>query len=355
MHTRFIQICTITCLMWLLSACGQQQPTIIIITATSPAGIQPDTAENATNIITEPTSTPIVVVSTATPVQPASVSLSPAPQQPLSNPTPNATAQPAEIPSSHVVQPGDTLSGIASSYGVNLDTLLSVNELLDPNLLEVGQVVNLPAIPEQFTPNFKILPDSRLVRAPGSASFDVASFIAQQPGYIRVATDTVDSTLDNGARFPQITSSAEIVERVALEYSVDPRLLLAILEFRAGYLSNPQPAEFLQTRPLVTQATAPSVEGLYDQLSWAANELNRAYYGWKYRGLITLTFNDGTSQRFNPELNPATIAVQYLLSRDDTPPAVWQNEVGVGGLYSVYVQYFGDPFTNPVEPLVPAN
>lgn len=345
-------------LLGVLVACRAEQPNIIIITATSPASIQSDVvgAAPATSIIdTAASSEPTVVIPTATSLPPVNISLSPAPQQALSNPTPNATSPPVEIPSTHTVQAGDTLSGIATTYGVNLDTLLSVNELLDPNVLTVGQVVNLPQIPDQFTPNFKILPDSRLVRGPGSASFDVAVFVAQQPGYIRVATDTVTQNLDNGATFPQTETAAQIVNRVSLEYSVDPRLLLAILEFRAGYLSNPEPADFLIERPLVTAATAPSAEGLYDQLSWAANELNRAYYGWKYRGLVTLTFIDGSRQLYNPELNPGTIAVQYFLSLDDTPPAVWENEIAVQGLYSVYVQYFGDPFLNATEPLVPNN
>lgn len=331
-------------LLILLTGCMREQPRIIVITATFPSA---DVAS-----IVESTQAPVIV---STPIPQQTIVLSPAPQQALSNPTPNATPLALEIPTSHIVQSGDTLSGIASAYGVSVDAILNVNALLDPNILSIGQEVSLPDVPEQYSPNFKILPDSRLVRAPNSRNFNISAFIAAQPGYIRNATDEVELSIENGARFPQTETSAEVVDRVAREYSVDPRILLAILEFRSGWLSNPLPLETLLTRPIVSAATAPSAEGLYEQLSWTANELNRGYYGWKYRGLSTLTFGDGTRYLFNPELNPATIAVQYLLSLDNTPQGIWQNEVNLNGLYSIYVQYFGNPFADAIEPLVPPN
>lgn len=338
-------ISILTIITLLLTACMREQPTIIIITATFPPN------DNEV-IVLDVTQAPVIV---STPIPQQTIVLSPAPQQALSNPTPNATTPFLDIPTSHIVQSGDTLSGIASSYGVTLDALLSVNTSLDPNILSIGQEITLPDVPEQYTPNFKILPDSRLIRAPGSRNFDIYSFIATQPGYIRNATDIVELSIENGARFPQTETAAQVVDRVAREYSVDARILLAVLEFRSGWLSNPQPLDSLLTRPIVSAATSPTGEGLYKQLSWVANELNHGYYGWKYRSLSTLTFADGTRYLFNPELNPATISVQYMLSLDGTQQSVWQNEVNLNGLYSIYVQYFGNPFADAVEPLVPAN
>ena len=330
-----------------LTACVRDQPNIIIITATIPA--------NAPELVSQPTQAPVVIATDvpATAVPQQTIVLSPVPAQALSNPTPNATPPPFDIPTSHIVQSGDTLSGIASIYGVNVDAILAANELLDPNFLSIGQEIVLPDAPEQYTSNFKIIPDSRLVRAPGSRNFDIANFVAIQPGYIRTVTDEVDVRIENAATLPTLESGARVIERVSLEYSVDPRILLAILEFRAGWLSNPQPREDLLIRPIVSEATAPTAEGLYKQLSWTANELNRAYYGWKYRGLATLTFEDNTRVLFNPELNPGTIAVQYMLGLDGTNPAIWQGEISAAGLYSVYAQYFGDPFIDAIEPLVP--
>jgi LysM repeat protein len=283
------------------------------------------------------------------------VQLSPVPNEALSNPTPNATRPPLDIPSRHTVQAGETLSLIAAQYNVTVDAILAVNDIPNPNVLSVGQVINLPTVPDRFSPNFKIIPDSRLVRAPQSNLFDIEAFVNQQPGYIRLLTDSVDIRIENGAAFPQMMGSAEIIERISLEYSVDARLLLALLEFRAGFLSNPQPREDLLERPLVSEATAPNAEGLYHQLSWAANELNRGYYGYKSHALGIISFGDGSSVLINPELNPGTIGVQHLLSLDGKAYNLWEAEVGLGGLYAVYAAYFGDPFAGAIEPLVPSN
>lgn len=337
------QIITTLGLLTVLTACVREQPNIIIITATFPP-----------NIAQAPTQ-PLIVASTATNIPQSTPILSPVPQQPLSNPTPNATPPPLDIPSTHIVQSGDTLSGIAVTYGVSVDAILAVNELLNPNVLSVGQSINLPDVPQQYTPNFKIIPDSRLVRAPNSRNFDVAQFIANQTGYITQATDEVTIRIANGAGFPRQETATQIVERVAIEYSVDARILLAMLEFRAGWLSNPNPREDLLIRPLVSEATAPNSEGLYKQLSWLANELNRGYYAYKYRGLSTITLADETRLLINPELNPATIAVQYVLGLDGTPQQTWLLESQIGGLYAIYASYFGDPFIDAVEPLVPNN
>jgi LysM repeat protein len=315
------------------SACVRERSNIIIVTSTPSIG------------------SVVLPASTQAPAQ-TTESVS---QQALSNPTANATRQTLNIPSQHTVQSGDTLSGIAAQYNVTVSAILAANDLFNPDILTIGQVINLPNIPERQTPALKIIPDSRLVRAPNSANFDIAAFIAQQPGYIRNALDQVEIHIANGAALPKTENAAQIINRVALEYSVDPRLLLAILEFRAGWLSNPVPREDLLVRPLVSEETAPTVAGLYKQLSWAANELNRGYYVWKYHGMSILSFVDGTRLVFNPALNGGTIAVQYFLSLDAKPYNIWLNEVSPSGIYATYGRYFADPFMDSIEPLVPNN
>lgn len=58
------------------------------------------------------------------------------PAQPGANPPPAHT---------YVVQPGDSLSAIADRLGVSLAALEAANpQISDPNLIDVGQVLNLP-------------------------------------------------------------------------------------------------------------------------------------------------------------------------------------------------------------------
>ena len=56
-------------------------------------------------------------------------------------------------------------------------SLLRANDLPNPNLLEVGQIIALPAPPVDYTPAFHILPDSLLVRSLTAAEFDVDAFV----------------------------------------------------------------------------------------------------------------------------------------------------------------------------------
>jgi LysM repeat protein/ethanolamine utilization microcompartment shell protein EutS len=44
----------------------------------------------------------------------------------------------------HTVRAGDTLSGIANEYGITIEILTGINGIADPNLIIVGDVLNLP-------------------------------------------------------------------------------------------------------------------------------------------------------------------------------------------------------------------
>jgi LysM repeat protein len=71
----------------------------------------------------------------------------PAPQQTTAaNPQPTVpyTATSRPLMRTHTIKPGDTLTSVASRYGVKLDAITSVNPGLDPRRLRVGQVINVP-------------------------------------------------------------------------------------------------------------------------------------------------------------------------------------------------------------------
>ncbi len=315
--------------MLAISACtlSQSPPRTVIVTATS-GGVSS----------TVPTSLP--------------------PTLPAVLPTPDPTRHGVDnalLPQEHVVQPGDTLLGIALLYGTTLDTLLAANELDNPNQLEVGQMIRLPDIPTERTSALKIIPDSRLVRAPGSSSFDVSQFIQRQPGYIRAASDEVVSRLADGSEIRKVLSAADVIQRVSIEYSMDARLLLALLEYRAGWLSQTSVRESLQTHPLLSETDSQGFDraGLYSQLAWAADQLNRGYYGWRYRSWTTLEFSDTTRLLISDILNAGTVGVQYFFSLHNTVNN-WQRDVSEVGLYATYARLFGDPFASSVEPLVPS-
>jgi LysM repeat protein len=59
-------------------------------------------------------------------------------------PAPTNTPAPTPTPSVHIVQPGDTLLGIALQYNVTLEELYQVNGVLKPELLQIGQEIVIP-------------------------------------------------------------------------------------------------------------------------------------------------------------------------------------------------------------------
>jgi LysM repeat protein len=62
----------------------------------------------------------------------------------LPPPPPAASSGAATTGGVHVVQSGDTLGGIAASYGTSVESIMQANSLSDPNYLFVGQEIIVP-------------------------------------------------------------------------------------------------------------------------------------------------------------------------------------------------------------------
>lgn len=262
-------------------------------------------------------------------------------------PTPN---EPIILPTQrsetlqHSVQSGDTLKKLAAQYQVTVAQLVTVNKIVNPNIISVGQVLIIP--PPSFdeaVSAFKIIPDSELVYSPSNAAFDVAQFVALQGGYLANYTEEVDGVTLTGA---------EILARVALEYSINPRLLLALLEYESGWVTNISPAEETLAYPM--RFFAPFYSGLYSQLGWASNLLNEGYYLWKIDAVSVWTLSDGNLVGVDPTINPGTAGVINLLSHLHGK-SDWETAIAEEGVFLTYGKFFGYPFDYTYQPLVPDN
>ncbi len=266
-----------------------------------------------------------------------SAQMTPTPDLPHALPTQRDTLD------QYTVQSGDTLGNIAQKYGITLNELMQANGLNESSLLMVGMVLEIP--PVKADPNrgssFKLIPDSELVYGPASAQFDVDSFIHEQSGYLANYTQDV-----NG----ETLSGTQIIMRVSQSYSVNPRLLLALLEYRSGWVSNPAPENVDYPLGFNDNYYA----GLYRQIAWAANNLNRGYYLWRVAALSTLPLSDGSYVPLDPTINAGTAAVQYFLSLFNNRP-FWDYDVTDLGFVATYNKLFGSPFDYDIAPLIPAN
>jgi LasA protease len=236
------------------------------------------------------------------------------------------------------------LGYLANYYQVDLATLLTINNLSPDAVLSIGQEVQIPISISTVSPSFKIIPDSELVYGPAVAGFNVREFSEAYGGYLLQYRDQVEG---------RTLAGPEVVELVALRYSVNPRLLLAALEYRTGWVTRPEPPT--QSEYMMGFARA-GHEGLYQQLSWAANQLNWGYYGRQEGGLNAFSLADGTRVGFAPTINHGTAGVQKWLSAHDTATlATWQTESQASGFYGTYDRLFGSPFAFAIEPLLPLN
>ncbi len=289
---------------------------------------------------------PAIPTATERPTDSYSVPATRVPGSPILTPTPDAPHFEAATPrgeETYVVQPGDTLGAISIRYGVSIQAIQKANSLANPDALSVGANLTIPAVtPQPAGPGFKIIPDSELVYGPMSIRLDINAMIQSRRGFLSSYTQEVDGKTLTGD---------QIVMQVARDYSVNPGLLLAVLEYRSGWLTNPSPDPALADTPFGFNDGFHI--GLYRQLVWAANALNMGFYRWRAGPVYSWLLADGSVVPVDPTLNAGTAGVQYFFSQLDDYQT-WLKDVSPGGFFDTYTVLFGYPFDLAVEPLVPA-
>ncbi len=99
-----------------------------------------------------PPSTPVPTATPRSQATPVAATATPAPSTPQPTPqaTPDATRTPQPTPApvlgpiEYTIVAGDTLLDIAISFEVTLDGILELNPELDPDALQIGQIILVP-------------------------------------------------------------------------------------------------------------------------------------------------------------------------------------------------------------------
>lgn len=219
---------------------------------------------------------------------------------------PSATPEQSPTPAPPVlysVQAGDTREAVALRFGVAPEEITS-NQDIRSGLLTPGQLLVVPSRLGVTTPGEHIMPDSEVVFAPSSVDFDIHDFVEREGGYLASYQQYLPNAWHSGA---------EVVLRVAKDNSINPRLLLSILQYQSDWVSGQPRDERTQDFPIGYIDT--NHQALNRQLIWAVKQLSTGYYGWRDGSLTTLTFTDGITIRINPTLNAGSVAVQYLFSQ----------------------------------------
>jgi murein DD-endopeptidase MepM/ murein hydrolase activator NlpD len=308
------------------------------IQKTAQAAVYLDTGENGSALLV---SAPVTSGTGGKPLN-AAVEVAPTPvvSEPAPLPVESAAASTAAelsintvyTPYQYTIQPGDTLAGLSGRFGVPAAELISTQTLPASGRLEPGLQLTIPAKVTSPRYSARLLPDSELVFSPSALDFDIDSYIVNSGGYLATYREYLNST--------GWISGAAIIRKVATDNSINPRLLLALLQYRSNWVLGQPADQAARDYPLGYQDSLK--KGLYSQLTWAVNQLSYAYYGWREGTVTSYTFSDGTRQSASPDLNAGTFALQYLLSQLYTPEAFADAYQAAANLPALHQAMFGD-------------
>lgn len=252
--------------------------------------------------------------------------------------------QPGELVD-YIAQPGDTLPILAINFNTTEEEIRLANPFIpqDATTMPPGMPMKIPIYyaPLWGSP-FKILPDSHFVNSPAHQDFDTRAFVAAQPGWLNGFIGYAGGATRSGA---------ELVDLVALNFSVSPRLLLALLEYHAGALTQPTPTPQAEIYTLLHRN--PQYRGVNNQLIWTANALNDIFYTRRAGNLRSIVRQDGTLERPDPWQNAATVAMQAYFARMFSTEDYLQ-AISPDGFYRTYVDLFGDPWEDD-QPHIPGS
>ena len=243
-----------------------------------------------------------------------------------------APFQPGELVD-YIAQTGDTLPALASHFNTTEAEIRAANPIIpeDATTMPPGFPMKIPIYYQALwgTP-YQIIPDWHYINGPALAGFNTAEFINQHEGWLKTF---IEPGFD-GSR-----TAAASIDLVARNFSISPRLLLAMIEYQSQGLSNPTQPDTLYYLGYQNQ----SYQGLYLQLIWAANTLNNGYYNWRRGTLNEFETPDRRIQRPDPWQNAASAALQYFYSRLYNSP-LFDQIIGAGGLAQTYASLFGNPW-----------
>lgn len=243
----------------------------------------------------------------------------------------------------YIAQTGDTLPALASRFNTSVDEILAANPFIprEATTMPQGMPMKIPIYYRAlWGSTFQIVPDHAFVNSPTGVGFSTAAFLAEQPGWLSNYRAYVGGEWKTGAA---------LVDYTAVNYSLNPKLVLAILEYQGGALTQPEPP----VKKNILGFSRPFWDSPYLQLVLAANTLNNGYYGWRTGSLIEFEDANSILIRPDPWQNAATAALQYYFSRMFSG-AEYHHAIGPEGLYKTYVTLFGDPWENPFE-LIPGS
>ena len=237
----------------------------------------------------------------------------------------------------YIAQNGDNLLALAARFNTTVEEIREANPIipLDATTMPPGLPMKIPIyyLPLWGTA-YQSIPDHAFVNGPAQVGFSTSAFVASTSGWLKNYRVYAGEKMRSGA---------EAVDYVASNYSISPQLILALLEYQTGALTQPN----IPLGKYMLGFRRVNYETPYLQMVIAANTLNNGYYGWRAGKLTEIELLDETLFRPDPWQNAGSVALQYYFSRLYAGDPYYA-AIGPEGLARVYQTFFGDPWANPV-------
>ena len=185
--------------------------------------------------------------------------------------------------------------------------------------------------PEQYP----LISDQQFVFHPTLFDFDIEVFLQEQNSGLLSYSETVGT---------EQRSAAETIHDLAHYYSINPQVLLTLLELQTGAVSS----EILNQEQIDYAFQFPEA-GLSNQLNSVAEHLLRDYYGHK-------TNAAANSSRNSVSLNSGTLAItqyydEFFREGESRDRLLSRQE---GSFYDVFSTFFGDPLAGNLVNVSPS-
>ena len=239
-------------------------------------------------------------------------------------------------------QQGDTLPALALRFDVPPEAIQAAIALPPQGLLPPGTSLLIPDLVEApLAPDGPFIPDSEVTYGPTVGDFNTIEFALSAGGFLSIYTE---------GGLTRVMTGPEIVQRVAVETSTNPRLLLALLEFRSGWVFSFPEGAATERYPIGFGAGEET--GLYKELMITARILAQGFYGWRDGSRLETSPYGGSSGRLAPGLNAGSAALIQLFTTL-YPESAWEDALlGESSFLNFYEGMFGDPWERSlaVEP-----
>ena len=234
----------------------------------------------------------------------------------------------------YTAQSGDTLPALAAHFNTTVEEIYEANPIIPENTTTMPPGLPMQ-IPIYYLPLWgnplKIIPDNAFIYGPMLVGFNTAAYVSSQPGWL----NDVYAWAGRDNR-----TGIEIVDYIAINYSISPRVLLSLLEYQANALTKTEKPE----NKYLLGFERIYYESMYLQLVGAANTLNNGYYGWRTGGMTQFELRNGSIVQPDPWQNAASVAIQYYFSQM-LPAEEYHFAIGAEGFFSTYTELFGDPWS----------